>query len=104
MHYFIKGDERELDGKILSNISMMQQLPDGSSFMRLREQVTIVKIPNQDFRIGISWFYIPNHFDSTFGYMFLGLTDGKRVLVASYPAVDYGEQLLMKNIGFNNNK
>lgn len=97
----IKGDVHEVDGKKLSNIAMMQQLPDGSAFMRLREQVTIIEIPNHEYRIGISWFFIPKKSNSEFGYMFFGPTDGKRGLVASYPAVNYGDKLLMKSIGFN---
>ncbi len=96
----IKGDIHELDGKKISTIAMMQQLPDGSSFMRLREQVTIIEIPNQDYRIGISWFFIPKRSDYEFGYMFFGPTDGKRGLVASYPAVDYAEKLQMKDMSY----
>jgi len=97
----IKGDESEVEGKKLSNLAMMQQLPDGSSFMRLREQVTIVEMPSQDYRIGISWFFIPKESESEFGYVFFGPTDGKSGLAASYPAVDYGDKLLMKDIRFN---
>ena len=97
----IKGDVREVNGKKLSNIAMMQQLPDGTAFMRLREEVTIIEIPNQEYRIGISWFFIPKKSNSKFGYMFFGPTDGNRGLVATYPAVDYGDKLLMKDIGFN---
>lgn len=97
----IKGDIHEIDGKKLSHLAMMQQFPDGNSFMRLREQVTIIEIPNQSYRIGISWFFIPKKSESAFGYMFFGPTDGKRGLVASYPAKDYGDKLSMKDIGFN---
>lgn len=98
---YIKGDVREADGKKLSTLAMMQQLPDGSSFMRLREQVTIIEIPYQDYKIGISWFYIPKKSDSEFGYMFFGPTDGRRGLVASYPAVDYEEKLAMKDMSYD---
>lgn len=97
-----------LDGNIIDNngrktahLAMMQGLPDGSAFMRLREEVRIIEIPNQDYRIGISWFSLPKEAKSDFGYMFFGPTDGKRGLVASYPAVDYGEKLLMKDLAFN---
>jgi len=97
-----------LDGNIIDNngrktahLAMMQGIPDGSAFMRLREEVRIIEIPNQDYRIGISWFSLPKEAKSDFGYMFFGPTDGKRGLVASYPAVDYGEKLLMKDLAFN---
>jgi hypothetical protein len=96
----IRGDIHEVDGKKISHLAMIQQLPDGSSFMRLREQVTIVEIPDQDYRIGISWFFIPKKSESEFGYMFFGPTDGKRGLAASYPAIDYGQKLLMKDLTF----
>lgn len=96
----VQGDIREIDGKKLSTLAMMQQLPDGSAFMRLREEVTIISIPQQEFRIGISWFFIPKKSESEFGYMFFGPTDGNRGLTASYPAEDYGNQMQMRDISY----
>lgn len=88
------------DGKKTSHIAMMQRLSDGTAFMRLRELIRIINLPNQDYRIGISWFIIPNKFGSVSGYKFFGPTDGKRGLVASYPA-DYEEELKMKDLSWN---
>lgn len=97
----LSGNIIDKNGKETAYLSMTQGLPDGSAFMRLREEIRIIEIPNQDYRIGISWFYIPKKAQSDFGYMFFGPTDGKRGLVASYPAIDYGEKLLMKDLAFN---
>lgn len=98
-----------LDGSIINNngrktahLAMMQGLPDGSAFMRLREEVRIIEIPDQDYRMGISWFSLPKKFEPDFGYMFFGPTDGKKGLAASYPATDYGSKLLMKDLSFQN--
>ncbi len=88
------------DGKKTAHIAMMQGLPDGTAFMRLRELVRIIDIPSQDYRIGISWFIIPDKFKSEGGYRFLGPTDGKRGLVATYPA-DYQRKLKMKDLSWN---
>lgn len=96
----IQGDVHEINGKKLSTLAMMQQLSDVSSFMRLKEEVTIIEIPQQDYRIGISWFFIPKKSKSEFGYMFLGPTDGNRGLTASYPSDDYGTRLEMKDISY----
>jgi hypothetical protein len=97
----ISGNVIDKDGKKTANLAMMQALPDGSSFMRLRELVRIIEIPRQSYRIAISWFFIPKKSQSDSGYIFFGPTDGKRGLVASYPAVDYGKKLLMKDLTFN---
>ncbi len=97
----LDGNILDKNGRKTAHLAMIQGLPDGSAFMRLREEVRIIEIPNQDYRIGISWFSFPKKAASDFGYMFFGPTDGKRGLVASYPAVDYGEKLLMKDLAFN---
>lgn len=87
-------------GKKTAHLAMMQELPDGTAFMRLRELIRIIDIPNQDYSIGVSWFIIPNKFESESGYKFFGPTDGKRGLVASYPA-DYQAELKMKDLSWN---
>lgn len=98
----LDGNIVDTKGRKIAHLAMMQGLPDGSAFMRLREEVRIIEIPSQDYRIGISWFSLPKEARSDFGYMFSGPTDGKRGLVASYPAIDYGEKLLMKDdLSFN---
>jgi len=88
------------NGKKTAYLVMMQSLPDGGSFMRLRELVRIIEIPKQSYRIAISWFRVPKKSEPGSGYVFLSPTDGKRDLVVTYPAIDYGEKLAMKDLSF----
>lgn len=97
----LSGNIIDNNSKKTAHLAMMQALPNGGTFMRLREEIRIIEIPNQDYRIGISWFFIPKKSELEFGYIFLGPTDGKRGLVASYPAVDYGKKLSVKDLTFN---
>ena len=97
----ISGNVINKDGRKIAHLAMMQALPDGGAFMRLRELVRIIEISKQNYRIAISWFFIPKNSQSDSGYVFFGPTDGKRGLAASYPAIDYGPKLLMKDLTFN---
>lgn len=96
----INGNIIDKDGKKTAYLTMMQALPGGKSFMRLREFVRIIEIPKQNYRVTISWFLIPKEAQSDSGYIFFGPTDGKRGLVASYPAIDYDNKLLMKDLTY----
>lgn len=96
----IDGRIFEKDGCKYAYLTMMQGLPNGKAFVRLRELVRIIEMIPQNFRIAISWFFIPKKASSDSGYIFFGPTDGKRGLAASYPAIDYGEKLKMKDLGF----
>jgi hypothetical protein len=97
----LKGKISTKNGRKTAHLAMMQKLPDGNAFMRLREEVRIIKMPYQDYKIGISWFSIPKKSKLESGYVFLGPTDGKRGLVASYPAGNYGKEFLMKDLIFS---
>ncbi len=97
----VSGNVTNEDGKKTAHLAMMQALLDGGAFMRLRELVRIIEIPKQSYRIAISWFLIPKRSRSNSGYVFFGPTDGKRGLAASYPAIDYAQKLLMKDLTFN---
>jgi hypothetical protein len=96
----VKGEVIDIDGRKYAHMAMVQNSEDGTSFVRLRELVRIIELPGKDFKIGISWFRLPNRFEVSAGYIFLGPTDGKRGLVASYPAVDHGPKLLMKDLEY----
>lgn len=97
----ITGNIIEKEGRKTAYLAMMQALPNGKAFMRLREQIRIIEMPKQNYRIGVSWFLIPKRSELDSGYIFLGPTDGSRGLVASYPEEDYGKRLLMKDLTFN---
>jgi len=88
------------DGGKYAYLTMMQGLPNGKAFVKLRELVRIIEMNPQNFRIAISWFFIPKKATSDSGYVFFGPTDGRRGLSASYPAIDYGNRLLMKDITY----
>lgn len=96
----VKGEVIEINGRKHAYMSMMQTLPDHSAFMRRRELIRIIEMSNQAFRLGISWFSIPDRFEDGAGYVFLGPTDGKRGLMASCPAVDYSPKLRMKDLSY----
>jgi len=75
----LNGRVFEKDGGKYAYLTMMQELPNGSVFVRLRELVRIIEITSQNFRIAISWFFIPKKASSDSGYIFFGPTDAKEV-------------------------
>lgn len=97
----LKGEIVNVNGRQYAYMSMHQMLPDHSSFRRLRELVRIITMPEQSYSLGISWFNIPGRFSGESGYIFQGPTDGKRGLVASYPASYYGSELQMRDLAYH---
>lgn len=75
------------DGSENAFMSMMQDREDLSFFLRMRRLVRIVRLPNPNVVLGISWmrFLIDDNNKSDHGYYFGGPSDGKSSLLATYP-------------------
>jgi hypothetical protein len=95
-----RGDIIDIDGRKFAHLVMVKKLSNSNFLVRNRELIRVIEIPKQDFNIGISWFILPDKLKPTSGYIFRGPTDGKRGLMASYPAIDFGSDLLMKDLLF----
>jgi len=96
----LEGDIVEVSGRKYAHMAMMQVLSNGGSFMRLRELIRVIEIPNEPYMLGISWFCMPAKLRINSGYIFSGPTDGKRGLVASYLAGHYDSELEMQSLEF----
>jgi hypothetical protein len=88
-----------VNGRKQGYLAMMQMQSNGGQFMRLRELVRYIDIPDQPNFIGISWFRIPlGGFNSRAGFLFSGPTDGKYGLRATFPTEAAGAPGPIQNL------
>lgn len=84
-----------VNGRKYATLTYMQPTEGTGYFTRLRTQVRLIEIPDQDIVLGVQWSRFGVKRESSFGYNLLGPTDGSYGLMATYPegAVDGADSL-----------
>ncbi|MCX6728567.1 MAG: hypothetical protein NTV39_02260 [Candidatus Saccharibacteria bacterium] len=102
----IKGQIFEVNGREYAHLVIgAGKFP--FNYQKSRELIRVVRIPGQDYYLGISYFCIKafaNKFG--FGYNFCGPSDGKRSIFANYPEDSsyYGQEFTVKSLDYKTPK
>lgn len=92
----------DTDGSEKAYMAMMQDRKDLSFFLRLRRLIRIVRLPNPDIILGISWMRLHvSESKNNHGYYFGGPSDGKYALLATYPLDSSDAESPLKDIMYS---